>query len=103
MKTPRADGCARRLGASTGRTDALGDGGRVDQTGDGEPAAHQSNRVVAHLDLHRVAPGRGGCGGAVEHAVEYLRALGLRETAHAEADVPALILLHALDALANAG
>src|ERR1700733_15963382 len=84
-----------------GRT-RLSDGGRVAQACDGEPAADQSNRVVAHLHLHRVAPGRGGRGGAVEHAVEDLRALGLRETAHAEADMPALILLDALDALANA-
>ena len=51
-----------------------------------------------------VAPGRGGLLGPLQQVVEDLRGgLGLDQAAQAEADVPALVALDALDALAHPG
>src|SRR4051812_702354 len=107
-----ADGAARlRSGTVRCRSGAAGwcgprlRGGLVSgQPGDVEPVGDLVRAALAGGDGDGVAPGRGDLPGPLEKVVEDVRGgLGLDQAAQAEPDVPALVALDPLDALAHPG
>ena len=75
---------------------------RLDEPDGHEPMVTRVRDVLASFLREGIAPGRGGLVGAREQIVEELAGgLGLDQAAQAEADVPALVELDALDAVAH--
>src|SRR3954449_2243860 len=82
----------------------LGLGGRLRfaQPGGVEPVGDLVRAALARGDGHGVAPDRGGLRGPLEEVVEDVRGgPGLDQAAQAEADMPALVALDALNALSH--
>ena len=75
---------------------------RLDEPDGHQPMVTRVRDVLASLIREDIAPGRGGLVGARQQLVEGIPGgLGLDQAAQAEADVPALVELDALDALAH--
>src|SRR5688572_12030833 len=77
---------------------------RLDEAGDRQPPGTPPRDALARDGGDGVAPGSGGVLGPRQQVVEEgWRRLGLDQAAQAETDVPALVELNALDALAHPG
>src|SRR5450755_2473742 len=78
--------------------------GRVDEPGDVQPPGTQARDVLARFGRDGVPPRLGGLLGPRRQVVEeLLGGLDVDQIAHAEADVPPLVALDALHALAHPG
>ena len=78
--------------------------GRLQESGDVQPVRAHARGELGRGGGDGVAPGRGGRFGAHHQLIdEVLRGLCLDEAAQAEAHVPALVALDALDALTQPG